>query len=109
MNINLKVAAVSCLAVLLVTPVFAQDDGAAIYKDKCEMCHGADGKATTPVGKSFKAASFTAPAAVKATDDELITIVTKGKGKMMAFGGVLTDDQIKSVVGYIRTTIQKKK
>jgi mono/diheme cytochrome c family protein len=72
------------------------------------MCHGEDGKAATPTGKAFKAASFSSPAAVKATDADLITIVTKGKGQMLAFGSVLTDDQIKAVVGYIRTTFQKK-
>lgn len=85
----------------------AQDSGAQIYKDRCTLCHGDDGKATTDVGKAFNAASFSAPAAVKASDAELIGIVTKGKGKMVAFGGVLTDDQIKAVVAYIRT-LQKK-
>jgi len=105
---NLKVAGMCCLALSLVAPAIAQDSGAQIYKDRCTMCHGDDGKAATPTGKAFKAASFTAPAAVKASDVELIGIVTKGKGKMMAFGGILTDDQIKAVVAYIRTTFQKK-
>ena len=107
MKINLKIAGVVCLAITLVAPAMAQGSGAQIYKDRCTMCHGDDGKATTDVGKAFNAASFLAPAAVKASDAELIGIVTKGKGKMMPFGGVLTDDQIKAVVAYIRT-LQKK-
>jgi cytochrome c6 len=106
-NMNLKIAGMACLALTLVVPAMAQDSGAQIYKDRCTLCHGDDGKSTTPTGKAFNAASFTDPAAVKASDQELITIVTKGKGKMMAFGGVLTDDQIKAVVAYIRT-LQKK-
>ena len=108
MKANLKIAGMACLALALVTPAFAEDPGAQIYKDRCAMCHGEDGKATTPTGKAFNAASFMAPAAVKASDAELIGIVTKGKGKMMAFGSVLSDEEIKAVVGYIRTTFQKK-
>ena len=39
----------------------------------------------------------------KQSDDELITIVTKGKGKMPAYDGKLTKEQITDVVKYIRT------
>jgi mono/diheme cytochrome c family protein len=86
-----------------------QDSGAGIYKLKCEMCHGADGLSNTPAGKVFKAASFSDPAIVKAPDTELITVVKNGKnGKMPAYGDKLTDEQIKAVVGYIRT-LQKQR
>jgi cytochrome c6 len=40
---------------------------------------------------------------VKATDASLIAITKDGKGKMPAYTGKLTDDQIKDVVAYIRT------
>jgi mono/diheme cytochrome c family protein len=43
------------------------------------------------------------PAIVKAPDAELIAAVTNGKGKMPAYKGKLTGDQIKSAVAYIRT------
>ena len=81
----------------------AQDSGADIYKARCAMCHGDDGKATTPAGMAFKAASFNDPAIIKISDADRTDIVKKGKGKMPVFGDKLTDDQIKSVLAYIRT------
>jgi mono/diheme cytochrome c family protein len=100
----LKIGVVGCLAVLLSVPALAQDSGEATYKLKCAMCHGDDGMANTPAGKAFKAASFHDPAVVKTADADLIAIVKSGKnGKMPAFGDKLNEDQIKSVVGYIRT------
>ena len=99
----LRTAAVICLAACTITPAFAQDLGADTYKAKCLMCHGADGQAATPAGKALKAASFKDPAAVKATDDELIAIVKNGKNKMPAYAGKLTDAQIKAAVAYVRT------
>ena len=99
----MRSAAVICLAASIVTPALAQGPGADTYKVKCLMCHGADGQATTPAGKALKAASFKDPAAVKATDDELIAIVKNGKNKMPAYAGKLTDAEIKAVVAHVRT------
>jgi cytochrome c6 len=99
----LKVAAIFCCAAFLVTPAFAQDSGADIFKLRCAMCHGADGMAQTPAGKIFKAASFSDPAIIKTPDSERATIIKTGKNKMPSFAGKLTDDEIKSVLAYIRT------
>ena len=106
MKACLKFVAVCCLAVLAVIPALAQDapdPGAVIYKSRCAMCHGADGLSNTPAGKAFKSASFLDPAIIKKTDAEMIAVVKTGKNKMPVFGDKLTDDQIKSVVAYIRT------
>ncbi len=103
MRVILKRAAMLCLAVSIVTPVFGQNGGADIYKAKCLMCHGATGLGDTPPGKAMKAASFKDPAIVKAPDAELIGVVKKGKNKMPAYQGKLTDAQIQSAIGYIRT------
>ncbi|HEY4380326.1 MAG TPA: cytochrome c [Acidobacteriaceae bacterium] len=101
---NLKYLILCCVAALLVLPAVAQDsEGADTYKAKCLMCHGPDGTAQTPAGKVFKAASFRDPVVVKTPDDELASIVKKGKNKMPVFGSMLSDDQIKSVIAYIHT------
>jgi cytochrome c6 len=92
-----------CLAAGAMMPALAQDSGADIYKARCAMCHGDDGTANTPAGKAFKAASFKDPAIVKIPDSDRIDIVKKGKDKMPVFGDKLSDDQIKSVLAYIRT------
>jgi mono/diheme cytochrome c family protein len=93
------------LAVLAAFPsslAFGQA-GADTYKAKCMMCHAADGSGSTPAGKAMGAIPFSSPALVKASDADLIAATTKGKGKMPAYSGKLTDAQIKDVVAYIRT------
>jgi mono/diheme cytochrome c family protein len=77
--------------------------GAADYKSKCMMCHGADGAGNTPAGKAMKVPPFSSPDLVKASDADLIASTTNGKGKMPAYSGKLTGSQIKDVVAYIRT------
>ena len=88
------------------TVSFAQD-AAATYKSKCQMCHGADGLADTPAGKSTKARPFNSPDVTKMSDDDLIKVITDGHAKMPAYKGKLTDAQIKDLVAYIHT-LQKK-
>jgi cytochrome c6 len=77
--------------------------GADTYKSKCAMCHGPDGLGNTPAGKSTKVVPFNDPKIVAASDDDLIAVTKNGKAKMPAYGGKLTDAQIKDVVAYIRT------
>ena len=95
--------AVLSIAVAVVAPAFAQGGGSDVYKAKCQMCHGPDGLGATPAGKALKAASFKEVALVKSADSDLIAAATKGKGKMPAYEGKLTDAQIKAAIAYVRT------
>ena len=103
MNHRIRTAAMIVLAAAIAAPAFAQSAGADTYKAKCQMCHGPDGTAATPMGKMMKIPSFKDPSVVKASDAELIAVTKDGKGKMPAYNGKLTDDQIKEVVSFIRT------
>jgi mono/diheme cytochrome c family protein len=85
-----------------VAPAHAQS-GAALYKSKCAMCHGADGKGDTPVGKALKLRDLGSAEVQKQSDAELIAITADGKGKMPAYKGKLTEAEIKDVVSYVRT------
>lgn len=85
------------------TCLYAQDDAAALYKSKCQVCHGPDGKGDTPAGQKMGAKDFHSPEVAKLSDAELIEAVKKGKGKMQGYDGKLTDDQIKSLVKYVRS------
>jgi mono/diheme cytochrome c family protein len=85
------------------TCVYAQDDAAALYKSKCQVCHGADGKGDTPMGTKLGTKDFHSPEVAKMSDQELFDAIKKGKGKMPAYEGKLTDDQIKSLVKYVRS------
>ena len=73
-----------------------------LYKTKCAACHGADGRASTPAGKAMGARDFHSPAVQNQTDAELIAAVTNGKGKMLAYGKLLSPAEIKSLVAYVR-------
>lgn len=74
-------------------------DAAATYKAKnCAMCHGADGK-----GGKMGTRDFASPEVKAETDAQLTDIISKGKGKMPAYTGKLTDADIKGLVAYVRT------
>jgi cytochrome c6 len=85
------------------TAGFADDSTAALYKTKCQACHGADGTGNTPAGKKLGVKDFHAPEVAKMSDSELFDITKKGKDKMPAYDKKLTDDQIKELVKYIRS------
>jgi cytochrome c6 len=72
-------------------------DAAPTYKAKCAMCHGADGKGGKMGTRDFASAEVKAE-----TDAQLTDTITKGKGKMPAYGGKLSDADIKGLVTYIR-------
>lgn len=102
-----QLARISLVSLLAAGTLSFAQDGAATYKSKCQMCHGADGMAGTPAGKSTKARPFNDPDVMKMSDDDLVAVTTNGKNKMPAYKGKLTDAQIKDVIAYIHT-LQKK-
>lgn len=100
-----KRTALVCLALVLAIPTiaFAQGSGADIFKAKCAMCHGADGSASTGMGKSMGLKPLGSPEVQKMSDADLTTLITNGKGKMPAYKGKLSDADISAVVQYVRT------
>jgi len=87
-------------------PSFAQS-AADLYTSKCQMCHSADGSATTPAGKMLKARALNSPDVMKESDTDLLTIIKNGRNKMPAFTGKLTPAQMTDLVAYVHT-LQKK-
>ena len=90
------------IAVIALPLTALADDAAALYKSKCAMCHGATGTGDTPMGKKLAIKPFGSADVQKHTDDQLTQTITKGKGKMPAFAGKLTDAQIKQLVAVVR-------
>ncbi|MGA8365949.1 MAG: c-type cytochrome [Candidatus Acidiferrales bacterium] len=84
------------------------EDTAGLFKAKCAVCHGTDGKGDTAVGKKLGVRDFASPEVQKETDEELIEVTTKGRNKMPAYGGILKDSQIKDLVAYIRELAKAK-
>jgi mono/diheme cytochrome c family protein len=87
----------------------AADNAAAIatFKGKCAMCHGPDGAGST-VGKSMNVPDLRSAAVQKLPDAQLIQIISEGKGGMPPFKNSLSDDQIHSLVAYVRSLNAKK-
>ena len=89
-------------------PVHAAD-AKTNWANNCAQCHGPDGKANTKMGKTLSAKDLTDPKVqaeftdAKATQSIKEGVKQNGKTTMKAFGGKLTDDEIKALVAYVRT------
>ena len=81
-------------------------DGADLFKQKCSMCHGVDGKGFS----ALKTPDFTDPKVqASLTDKEILDTIKNGKKgtAMPAFADKLSDDQIQSLLTYIRSLKKK--
>jgi len=96
------------IVVAVVSPITskAQTKEAAeaqsLFKQDCAMCHGADARGQTPMGKRLNIADLHAPTVQKKTDAALTAIIGDGKGKMPAFNDKLKPEQIHDLATYIR-------
>jgi mono/diheme cytochrome c family protein len=82
-------------------------DGGGIFREKCSMCHGIDGKGYAAI----KTPDFTDPKWQAAhTDKELMNAIENGvKGTaMVAFKGKLSQQETTAVLRYIRSLGAKK-
>src|SRR5262249_17592860 len=82
-------------------PVAAQDSTEALYKAKCQICHGADATGS-PVGKKLGVKDFQSPEVQKQTEPELLAIARKGQGKMPAYDGKISSHQLTDLIKYMR-------
>ncbi len=80
----------------------AGPDGAAIYKAKCAICHGADGKGQTPPGKALKVRDLGSSEVQKLSNAEMQKIIVDGKGKMPGFKSSLDQAALDAVIGFVR-------
>jgi mono/diheme cytochrome c family protein len=84
-------------------------DAKALWTANCTQCHGASGKGDTAMGKKLNAADLTDSKKQASFTDAQATEAIKngvkenGKTTMKAFGGKLSDDDIKALVAYVRT------
>jgi len=90
------------MVVLAGSVSFAQSSAEALYKSKCQMCHGEKGLADSGAGKAMKVKPITDPEVQKMNETQMVDAVKNGMGKMQPFKDKLTDAQIKDVVTYFR-------
>ena len=84
-----------------------------LFRNNCARCHGGDGRGDTPLGNTYKAPDFSDPewwqkhSQITSTAS-LISIVSRGKGGMPAFGKKLSRADIRWRVGYVRRFSNQK-
>ncbi len=92
-------------------PAVEPGSGRALYLDHCATCHGESGR-----GDSWRArllflrpGDLTDPERMRALSDQYLFDVIKhggasfGKPGMPSFGYHLTDDEVRALVGYLRS------
>jgi mono/diheme cytochrome c family protein len=106
----MKAIVTIAISLLIAAPISVRAaDAKANWAANCAQCHGQDGGADTKMGKQLNAKDLTDPKVQAAFSDAKATQSIKegvkegGKTTMKAFGGKLTDDEIKALVAYVRT------
>jgi mono/diheme cytochrome c family protein len=97
------------LALLVAGAVSLQAaDAKENWEKNCTKCHGADGKGKTKMGEKMGAKDYTDAKVQEGLKDDALTKAIKDgvkdgeTTKMKAFGDVLSADEIKALVKFIR-------
>ena len=98
-------AAMLCFATW---PVQGAENGEAIYKERCAVCHGADASGHTGMGKMYKLRDLKSPEVQKMTDTQLYALIAHGKDKMPAFENTLGKQKIDAVIAHLRELAKQK-
>lgn len=89
-------------AVSLAGAVAFAESGEALYKAKCQTCHGSNGTPSPGIAKMMGVKPVSDPAVKSLSVAAMEATVKNGKGKMKPVAG-LSDAQIKDVVTYFRS------
>jgi len=82
-------------SIVLANNVF---NGKDVYLKECVSCHAHNGAGELPGVPNFVESNI-----LFKMDRELINVVNDGKGIMPGYSGLLTDEEIRDVVAYLRT------
>jgi len=78
-------------------------EASQLYAKNCASCHGKDGSARTLKGRFNHARNLTDPEwQNRVSDERIFNSIVNGKGKMPRYGRKLSDQQIDSLVTYVR-------
>ena len=82
--------------------------GKATYDKLCVSCHGADGKGNPAMTKVLgeKELNIATKEASRKKDDDLLKVITGGRGKMPASGKDLTKTEQKQVLEHVRSLVK---
>ena len=83
------------------------EDTKATYMQKCAVCHAPDGSGGTAYGKKNGMRDLRSKEVQAMSDDKLMSIISKGSGKMPGYDKSLGADTCKTLVGYLRELAKK--
>jgi mono/diheme cytochrome c family protein len=93
----------SCIELYAQTPASGRTLTAnPVYEHNCAKCHG---KAAE--GRHFGGPSLVSEKVQAVSDEELINIITNGKGRMPKYGGKLSEADIQNLVAQIKALNKK--
>jgi mono/diheme cytochrome c family protein len=77
---------------------------AVTYAKNCATCHGKDGRADTFKSRHRRHARDLTDARWQSqvSDERILESIKEGRGRMPAFGGKLTAEQITSLLSFVR-------
>ncbi|MEP5611934.1 MAG: c-type cytochrome [Cyclobacteriaceae bacterium] len=80
------------------------EKGKALYTAECVVCHGTNGNAETNIAESLeqKPKNFTKEDFLSQTDGAIFWKLSEGRGLMQPFKTMLTEEEIWSVVSYVK-------
>lgn len=93
---------------LLINPVEDKKEalrkGRVIYTNECVICHGANGDGVSNIAKNLeqKPKDFTSEDFLNQSDGAIYWKLSEGRGLMQPFKTMLTEDEIWSVVEYVK-------
>ena len=114
MKSSIKLAFIISVAAIFVTAIFSANRVAVsaassssvsqkgVYNANCASCHGRDGKANTPKGRTTEADDLTDSSVKSMSDAKIARIIRNGKGEMPGFAKKMTAAQITAVVAYVK-------
>jgi len=96
-----KICILAAAAILAVVPImlWAQADGAALFGEKCSMCHGAKGEGNKDMG-------MPAVRGTALTAENLATFLLKGQSDKTIHSnpvGQLNEEQAKAVANFVKS------
>lgn len=80
---------------------------AELYVKNCSSCHGRDGRATTFKGKLKHARNTDSEWQINVSDERIFNSIMNGKGKMPRYEKKLSEQEIDSLVAYVRGLMEQ--
>jgi cytochrome c6 len=100
---NRFAVSVFAFALLTVAAAARAEGASALFQKKCATCHGMDGKGQTKMGERMGIKDL---AASGGSAEEMEKVISDGRGKMPAFKGRISDDEIKSVAAFVKAGLK---